>query len=422
MQITVVSKNDIKGGAAIAALRLHKTFREYGSRLEINSKMRVISKGSKCEEVYGEKSYLLKKRIGLNNKFERILQKLQCTSNTNYHSMSLFPSGIHKELNNSSSEIINIHWVQGGMLSIEEIAKIKKPCVWTLHDAWAFSGSEHYPNGIEDYRFKNGYIKENKPYTHKRIDLDRWCWQRKCKRWKSPYHIVCPSNWLADNAKKSSLMGDWPIRTIPNPLNTNIFKPSDKKLARKIFNLPLSKPLLLFAGANGIKEKRKGWHLLERSIKKLKHLNPEIEVVLLGQSEPIQKIFKNLPIHYMGFIRDEYFLSLLYSGVDVVVIPSILDNLPQIGTEAQSCGVPVAAFNCSGMPDIVKHQETGYLAKPYDCDELAYGINWIISNKMMHEEMRVNSRNNALLNWSHYKVSKAYKDLFDEIKFSQIES
>ena len=120
-------------------------------------------------------------------------------------------------------------------------------------------------------------------------------------------------------------------------------------------------------------------------------MNPEIEVVLLGQSEPLGKIIKDLKIHYIGFLKDENALSLLYSGVDVVIVPSTIDNLPQIGTEAQSCGVPVAAFNCSGMPDIVKDKETGYLAKPYDFDELAYGINWIITNKIMHEEMRENS-------------------------------
>ena len=419
MQITIVSKNDIKGGAAIAALRLHKTFRDYSSKLQINSNMRVIFKRSNFEEVYGEKSYFLKKRISINNKIERILQKLQTTSNTNYHSMSFLPSGIQRELNKSSSQILNIHWVQGGMLSIEEVAKIKKPCVWTLHDAWAYSGSEHYPNGIEDSRFRDGYKKGNKPSKHTRIDIDRWCWQRKLKQWQTPFHIVCPSNWLADNAKQSSLMRGWPIRTIPNPLDTNIFQPRNKKLARKVFNLPISKPLLLFAGARGTKEVRKGWHLLEKSLKKLKQLNPEIEVVILGESEPIEKTIYDLPIHYIGFLTNEKSLSLLYSGVDVVVVPSTMDNLPQIGTEAQSCGVPVAAFDCSGMPDIVKDKETGYLAKPYDFDELAYGINWIISNKIMYEEMRIKSRKNALLNWSPYKVSKEYKKLFDEIIYSQ---
>ena len=418
MQITVVSKNDIKGGAAIAALRLHKTFKEYSSKLEINSKMRVIFKQSEFSDIYGEKSYFLRKRIYLNNKIERIIQKLQSTSNTNYHSMSFLPSGIHRELNKSSSQILNIHWVQGGMLSIEEIAKIKKPFVMTLHDAWAFSGSEHYPNGIEDFRFKDGYKKWNKPFTHTRIDIDRWCWQRKRKQWKTPFHIVCPSNWLANIAKESLLMREWPIRIIPNPLDTNIFKPCNKKLARKIFNLP-SKPLLLFAGAQGTKEKRKGWHLLERSLKKLKHLNPQIEIVLLGESEPKEKLFNDLPIHYIGFLKDENYLACLYSAIDVVVIPSTIDNLPQIGTEAQSCGVPVVAFNCSGMPDIVRNKETGYLAKPYDCDELAYGINWIISNKTINKKMHLESRKNALSNWSPYKVSKSYKDLFDEILSAQ---
>ena len=107
--------------------------------------MRVIFKRSNFEEVYGEKSYFLKKRIAINNKIERILQKLQTTSNTKLSLYEFFTIGIQRELNKSSSQILNIHWVQGGMLSIEEVAKIKN-LRWTF-DAWAYSGSEHYPNG-----------------------------------------------------------------------------------------------------------------------------------------------------------------------------------------------------------------------------------------------------------------------------------
>ena len=206
MKINIISKYDSKAGAAIAALRLHKSFENYKKELKISSAMRVAFKFANVSNVEEDMSYFSKKRIILNNKIERVLQKLQISKNSNLHSLAFMPTNLHNEINKSSFDIINLHWIQGGMISIEQIAKIKKPIIWTLHDTWAFCGAEHYPNTLEDRRYIEGYRKNNMNTFDKGLDLDRWCWQRKLKNWINPIQIVCPSNWLADNARKSLLM------------------------------------------------------------------------------------------------------------------------------------------------------------------------------------------------------------------------
>ena len=69
--------------------------------------------------------------------------------------------------------------------------------------------------------------------------------EKKIKHWKNPIQIVAVSNWLAECAKRSEIMKDWPITTIPNCLNTDIWKPVDKVFARKLLGLPIDAPMLL---------------------------------------------------------------------------------------------------------------------------------------------------------------------------------
>ena len=240
------------------------------------------------------------------------------------------PSLLPYEINNSFFDLVHIHWVQSEMISIEGIGKIKKPKIMTLHDCWAFSGSEHFPLNLEDKRFKEGYFKGNKNINYKGLDLDRWCWNRKRKRWNVPFQLVAPSHWMETMAKDSALMKDWPITVIPNPLPTNIYKPFDKLLARNLFELPKDKKLILFAANSGIREKRKGWDLFYKSIKYLETKLDDFEIVILGKSNPGIQLETNIKVHYMSKLYDDVSISCLMNAMDLVAVPSLMDNLPQV--------------------------------------------------------------------------------------------
>jgi len=88
-----------------------------------------------------------------------------------------------------------------------------------------------------------------------------------------------------------------------------------------------------------------------------------------------------IPIHYTVHRHDDLSLRALYSAADAMVIPSRQDNLPNTGVEAHACATPVMAFNTGGLPDIVEHQRTGYLAKAFDTEDLAHGIAWVLAQR-----------------------------------------
>lgn len=77
-------------------------------------------------------------------------------------------------------------------------------------------------------------------------------------------------------------------------------------------------------------------------------------------------------------MSDDLNLDALYSAADALVIPSHQDNLLNTGVEANACGTSVVACNTTGLPDIVEHQGTRYLARALYTEDLAHGIAWVL--------------------------------------------
>ena len=156
--------------------------------------------------------------------------------------------------------------------------------------------------------------------------------------------------------------------------------------------------------------------VIVKALKKLPNPNQKIEAVIIGEKEPINPPNLGMKINYLGELKDDQSLSLIYSAADVVVVPSRIENLPQSATESQSCGTPVVAFNCSGFKDVVAHKETGYLAEPFESESLMEGILWVLRNKENMKRMSLNARNRALKLWSPSKIANEYKNIFEITK------
>lgn len=413
MKVRIISTSNYRGGAARAASRLNHSFYKYGStfdcEMQVADYKKDINNLIKPTSYFKTGWHLSKKYIG------SVIQKLQVTNNKVLHSSSLLPCNLHRDINKSDADIINLHWVQGEFLSISSIASIAKPIVWTFHDCWPFLGSEHYPKDFNDRRFSSGYKIGNRLIGEKGIDIDYISWQFKKFHFKKPIQIVCPSNWLASFAKDSFLMKSWPIKVIPNPIPTSIFRPWPKEIARSLFNLPQDKNIILFGALGGTDDPRKGWEFLKVALKKIALRNENYHAIIFGQDEPKMKPNLGMPINYVGELQDNQSLAMLYSAADLMVVPSLMENLPQSATEAQSCGVPVVAFNCSGMVDVVENFKTGYLAKAYDSDDLGKGIEWVLNDKKRYISLAKESRRRAENLWNEQLIMAKYEKLFKEV-------
>lgn len=418
MRVVHLSTNDISGGAAKAAFSLHNALTNCGLQAHMIVKNSITDAPS-VEQV--AKNLPQKVLAQLAYKLDMLPIGFWLK-----HSMPPFWSpgwvgfSVHHFEKVRKADIVTLFWVCGGFLSLKNVGRLlrlKKAILWRLSDMWPFTGGCHYSGSCTRYENQCGCCPQLG--SRHEYDLSRWVWKRKQRWWGNyPITIVCPSNWIAKCARRSSLFRNARIEIIPTGIDVNIFKPIEKELARSILNLPGDVPLILFGAIDGLRNPRKGGHYLTSALEILSQnlkLNIIPHLVVFGTWRKPEISNWNSQIHVIGNIHGDNLLALLYSASDVFVVPSVEDNLPKTALESISCGTPSVAFNVGGMADIIEHKKNGYLAEPFDISDLAAGIEWVLSDEKRHKELCIKAREKAVKCFDIKKIAKQYAELYREV-------
>lgn len=411
MKVCLVSQSDGKAGGFAAAYRLHQGLRQSG----VNATMIVEDKQRDDFNILSPKSKIAKGWAKLVPTLDALPLLLYPQRESGNYSVQWIPDTVSARIARIAPDIINLHWINAGYLQVENIAKFKKPIVWTLHDMWAFTGGCHYNGECDRYTKSCGSC----PQLHSNSDWDisRLLWQRKAKAWKHLKNltIVTPSAWLAKQARASSLFQGLRIEVIPNAVDTQIYKPVNKKIAKHLLGLPSDKQIILFGASNATGDRRKGFHLLLPALQQLSQSHKQqIEIVVFGASQPSNPPDFGFKTYYLGKLYDDISLSLIYAAADVFVAPSIQDNLPNTVMEALACSTPCVAFNIGGMPDLVDHRQCGYLAQPFIVNDLAHGIYWVLENPERHWQLAKNARKKVENSFTFRIQSNRYLEIYNQ--------
>jgi glycosyltransferase involved in cell wall biosynthesis len=381
MKVLHVCYADSEEGGAIGAYRLHRAM----LARNIDSCLLVIRKRRNDDTIVTPPASV-RLLVRLWNIVSRRIVSLQRTRDRGFQSLNVFPTGIHRTIKHHHPDVVQCHWINRNTISIRELAKIHAPVVLKLPDMWAFCGTEHYiPRGAAK-RFSDGYTKDNRPPDSSGVDLARLVWAYKKRAWRNArFTVVTPSRWLGDLARESVLFRNSRVVTIANPIDLSVYHPvRDRRQLRIAMGLPADKALILYGSVQAETDPRKGYHHLRRALQLLQNGKPEIkgfEFLIFGTSKKKTEIVNGVTTHHLGTIRDEQELVAMYAASDVMVLPAEADNLPNTIQEATSCGTPCVGFNIGGLPDMILHRETGYLAEPFDPADLARGIAWVLANK-----------------------------------------
>ncbi len=409
MRILILNSNDTTGGAARAAYRLHQALLAE----DVDSNMLVQVKMTDDPTVI-EPSSKLKRRLA---KIRPILDGLPLglykrREDTTF-SVSWLPwSSLAARINALNPDLVHLHWICDGMIRIEEIAKIKAPIVWSLHDNWAFTGGCHVIWNCKKYQESCGACP--RLGSSRERDISRRVWKRKLKTYSrgTAPAIICLSHWMAARVRESSLLGNANVEVLPNPIDVQKYKPFDKKQSRELWGLPQDKKLILFGAMHAGSDINKGFkELMEALIL----VPPDgAELVVFGNNRPIASSELRHKVIYTGKVHDDVSLRTLYSAADVIVVPSLQENLSNIIMEALACGLPVVCFDVGGNSDMVEHLNNGYLASPRDSHELAKGILWVI-NHDNYSRLSEAAVTKVCENFDSRVVAKRYIKLYEEI-------
>ena len=229
--------------------------------------------------------------------------------------------------------------------------------------------------------------------------------------------IVCPSRWLADCARSSVLLGRQRIEVIPNGLNLQQFRPIDKTSARKHLSITTDDRLILFGAMDPTANARKGFTYLQSALQHLatRGWNKHTRVIVFGMPGRARPPLSDFQVQYIPMLERNEDLVALYSAADVFVAPSLQDNLPNTVMEALACGTPCVSFNIGGMPDLIEHRASGYLATPRDDKSLAEGLAWVLEDQSRWQQLSHNARRFVREHFDLVEIAKQYRQLYCDI-------
>ena len=388
-----ISESDRAGGAARAAWKLHRDLRSRGhvSRMLVGRKqsadrdVRSVKRGNgwrAADRLAGEAL----DRLGLQYVF--------------------YPSSfaVARDPWFRAADVVQLHNLHGSYFSYSALPLLsrRKPVVWLLHDMWAFTGHIAYSLDCERWRHGCGSC----PYLHEYPALPRdttaalWRWKRAVYA-RSRLTLVTPSRWLASLVRESPLLGRFPVRHIPYAVDTEAFAPGDRAAARRALDLPPERPIVLFV-ASDVADPRKGFHALEQAVRGLGE--PPLVVVAGAGEVPSGIETRGLAELADGRLADAY------RAADVVALPSLADNFPNVAIEALACGRPVVARPAGGIGEAVRHLETGWLGA-----DLAAGLRELLADGELRERLGRTGREVAEREYGLSLQTDRYLELYAEL-------
>lgn len=405
MNILHINSHD-NGGAAIAAIRLHKAMLNSGIDSKILFRYKTNYSVPFSYQYSAPAKSIFSKVI---NRFKskktqtRLDLKYNLTGHfslINKYDCNIRHLSIYKE-----ADIIIFHSISNFIALESFLAKNTKPVIWTLHDMNSFTGGCHYSESCTKFtdRCNNCPIlmdTDDQNTSEKELIKKIKLFEKKDIR------IVSPSQWLKSFSEQSRSFHLFNHYLIPYSIDTSIFRYYNRESTRNILDLPSDKTVILFI-CDYISDKRKGFDLLMGALEFVD--KSKIHVCVVGNNfDAADKI----PSYtYFGRVNDEFKMALIYAASDVFILPSREDNLPNVMLESLCVGTPVIGFSIGGLKDILKTGENGVLIDNISSTDLAEAITSFINGKWVFDNKKISEYHK-----DYFSQGKQVKSYLDTIK------
>lgn len=397
-RILQINDNDTYGGSARVCMSLHRRFKELGYNAKMLAKHSysndddVIILVESSEEIQ-KNLYQYQRKQGMINLFN--------LSSFRIKNLAVF----------KSADIINLHNTLGNyfnLITLPEISSLK-PIVWTLHDMHAFTG--HCIHSFNCDKWQRGCGDCPYPSVFPPIEKDNtnlvWNYKKDIYE-NSNLTIVCPSKWLKNKVEKG-ILRKTDTKLIYNGIDESVFYPREKKKMREFLRLPLNKKIITFCAFLGASNFFKGGQYVNKLYDHYK--NRDILFLVIGGEQGNNKHnWINI-----SHVDQKELMAAFYSASDLVICPSIADNCPLVVLESLACGTPVIAFKTGGIPELIEHKKTGYLAKYRDIEDFINGIELFLYDDTTFKEAQILAVQKFKEKFSLSLMTNEYLKLYEEV-------
>jgi len=319
------------------------------------------------------------------------------------------------------AEVINLHNLHGHYFDYHLLPAFsaRKPIVWTLHDMWAITGHCAYSYGCErwetgcfDCPLLKGSGREIVEPGPTCFDRTPQVWRQKRRLYRQvKLHVAAPSRWLLGQIERSMLAETAELHLVPNGIDLSVFQPLDRDQARWALEVPRDAKVVLFV-AEKVGRGRKGFRYLLDALESIPDAE-SVRLLTVGAGGVPEDRLRRYRVRNLGALSDERLMCLAYNAADLFVFPTLADNQPLVLIEAMACGTPMVAFDVGGVPELVRHMETGYLAQYRSVEDLLEGIRFLLADDDRRQRMRRRCRQIAEAEYSLALQARRYLELYE---------
>jgi len=318
-----------------------------------------------------------------------------------------------------AADVIQLYNTHGGYFSHLALPRISRhrPVVWRLSDMWPLTGHCAYSHDCERWQTGCGSCPLLGEYPGLRRDTTALLWRAKKRIYdRSKLLVVVTNSWMAGLVKESPLLGRFPVRMIPNGVDTEVFRPIAKAAARESLGIPPDARVVLFSAHVATTGTRKGGEFVRPTLERVAASGVRnLLLVVLGERAEAWEESPGYRTLRLGFAQSDHLLASVYSAADVLLHPAVVENLAGGIIESLACGTPVVAFRVGGIPDVVREGETGYLARLRDVEDLSEGLRRLLLAQKMQPDIADQCRRTIEAGYTREMELQRFASLYDEI-------
>lgn len=199
------------------------------------------------------------------------------------------------------------------------------------------------------------------------------------------------------------------IDVIPNFIDTDFFKENADGCFKKHIAPNNEKILVHTSNFRPVKRVTDTIKIFEQVLKEV-----PAKLVLVGDGpdrSECERLCRQLEIcQHVKFLGKQEGLVEILSSSDVFLIPSQSESFGLAALEAMSCGIPVVSSSVGGLPELIRHNETGYIAEIGDIDRMSKYVIDLLTNDKKYKMFAKSSRERAVTQFDKSKIIPMYEE------------